>query len=272
MILSSKMKAAAAVGGAAAAALVCTATPAFAFGNPTGNEAITTPVSVPAGTLVGTQAWTPPVDANANPIDGVAADNDTITGTGYDNTGATVFGMVCDGNPPTAVGWSVAADCDSLTATAGIVIGTGAGLPAGEVQLNNNPVTDPVGVFRGIGPNDQFNCLAPADSPQASTVNLQGATGVTPAAIDPTVPSWGSPLPLNPGIGGGSAPCTIRIGYSSVNLSTTADKFFPLALPQVQPQAVVPESPLTIALPIGGVVLFGAAGAVLYRKRRHAAA
>jgi len=267
MILSNKMKAAVAVGGVAAA-LAFTAAPAFAAGTPTGNEQLTTPVPVGVGVLVGSTPWTPPVDANANPINGGgAADNDLITGIGYDPAG-TVFGMQCDGNPPTASGWSVAADCDSLTATTALGVSVN-GNPSGQVTLNFN-VASEIGVFRGVGPNDQFNCLAPADNPNNATVNLGTDTTGTPAAIDPTVPSWGASTVGNSG--GGTAPCEIRIGYSSVNLSTTADKFFPLALPQQPPSAVVPESPLTIALPIGGVVLFGAAGAVLYRKRRHAAA
>jgi hypothetical protein len=261
MILSNRMKAAVAVGGAAAA-LVFTAAPAFAAGTPTGNEAITTPVSVPAQTLLGGTAWMPPVDANANPINGIAGD--TITGTGYDVSGGVV-GMVCDGKNPAAAGYQVTLDCDALTSTAVLQVGVN-GNPAGQVTLNFNTATA-VGAFRGVGPNDQFNCLATADNPNGTTVTESGSS---PAGIDPTVPSWGSSTVGAQG--GGTTPCNIRVGYSGTTLSATADRFFPLNLPQ-NPGSPIPESPLTIALPIGGVVLFGAAGAVLYRKRRsHAAA
>jgi hypothetical protein len=265
MILSNKMKAAAAIGGAAAV-LAFTAAPAFASGTPTGNEQITTPVPVGVGVLQGTVPFTPPVDANANPINAVQAD--LVTGTGYDEDGS-VAAMICDGSNPTSSGWSPAADCDSLTESALIAVGV-QGNPDGQFTLGNSTTEEYV-IFRGQSPNDQFNCLAPADNPNGDAVNLDGEAGTTPAPIDPTVPSWGAnTVGAN---GGGTAPCQVRIAYNPTLFSASGDKFFPLALPQVAPTSVVPESPLTIALPIGGVVLFGAAGAVLYRKRRsHAAA
>jgi len=148
-------------------------------------------------------------------------------------------------------------DCDSLTATTALGVGVN-GNPTGQVTLDFN-VASEIGVFRGVGPNDQFNCLAPADNPNGMTVNVPNLpAGGTAASIDRTVPSWGSTLPLAPGIGGGTAPCMIRIGYQSVNLDTTSDKFFFLALPQdasntpppIRTATTVPNPNLPITAPV----------------------
>jgi hypothetical protein len=89
------------------------------------------------------------------------------------------------------------------------------------------------------------------------------------------VPSWGASTVGS--AGGGTAPCTIRVAYSNVDKDTGSDKEIALALPQNgtasgSPAPSTPESPLAIALPAGAVALFGGAGVILFRKRRHAAA
>jgi hypothetical protein len=76
-------------------------------------------------------------------------------------------------------------------------------------------------------------------------------------------------LPRSPD--GGAAPCQERVIFTPSALNEfgpTRDEFFAVELPQAAPPAMIPESPLTVAPPIGATVLFGAAGAVLYRKRR----
>jgi hypothetical protein len=273
MMSSTKFKVLAGVGGAAAL-VGLTAAPAFAFGVDTGSEAITSPVSIPALTVVG-PSITLTNDANGNPVLDF-----TITGTGYDTAGGSVTAMVCDGVPETSPKWKIGIDCDAETATSQLAVGlndnTGAEIPNGGIVF---PLGDPdaaIVLFRGKGPNDQFNCLAPNDDPSATQVSVPNAgPNATLAPIDPNVPSWGSNLPLVAGVGGGTAPCQIRVAYSNTSEDTSSDHEFPIVLAQdavTGPPTSVPESPLTVALPIGGVVLFGAAGALLYRKRRSAAA
>ena len=225
---------------------------ASAAGTPTGNELIVTPVNVGIGVLLAAQAWTPPVDSNANPINGIAAD--TITGIGYDPAG-TVFGMVCDGNPPTATGWTPVSDCDPLTTSPAIGTGTN-GNPTGQFTFGGSE-GDQIDVFRGLSPNDQFNCLAPADNPNGIAVDVPNLpAGGEAASIDPTVPSWGANTVG--AAGGGTTPCTVRISYSLTSLSTASDKFFPLALPQdaTVSNITVPSPPTAvIASPGNGSVI-----------------
>ena len=250
MALSTKFKAVASVTGAAAV-MMFTAAPAFAIGPGGGTEQILQPVPVPIGQLVGTVPYVATLDANGNPI----SSDLVIVGTGY-NPLMTVYSMECDGKSPTSLGYSVANDCDPLT-----TVGAPGGVsPAadGEVQLGAI-------IFRGVGPNDWFNCLAPQDNPNGTTVNNPGNDS-SPAAIDPTVPSWGATtVPVS---GGGPAPCQERVTYNPGVLQVATDKYFPVEIPELGPPVMIPESPLAMALPIGATVLFAAAGTVIYRKRR----
>jgi hypothetical protein len=258
MLSSTKLKGAAAIGGVAAI-VALTAAPALAV--PTGNEAITVPVSVPKGTLLGTTPYAVPEDSSGNPI----LSDVVIQGTGY-QPGFSVYFTICDGKNPSNPGYSIASDCDSLAATGSFPVGA-QGVGPGNIKYTSTELIGTLGVFRGVSPSDTFNCLAPNDDPNGTTVNDPGPNA---ASIDPTVPSYGSTLPLS-SAGGSSSPCTIRIGYSPVNLDTSSDKFIPYVLSQ-GPATATPEAPLSILLPVGGVVLFAAAGAVLYRKRRSVSA
>jgi hypothetical protein len=238
------------------AALTLTMTPAFAAG--TGNETITSPSS----------PYTPTVDANANPVDSSVV----VSGTGY-TQGASVYAEVCDGLSESAPGWDPGSDCDPLTETAGFPTGSQHTAPGAFTFNGANPNLRIV-VFRGLSPNNQFNCLAPGDNPNSTSVTVSNASDSTQVAqINPALPSWGaSTVGL---AGGGKAGCQIRITYTPDTPDITYDKFITLSLPQngtaaVTPPPSTPESPLAIALPIGAVALFGGAGIVLFRKRRSA--
>jgi hypothetical protein len=300
MISSTRVKALAGIGGVAAL-VAFTASPAFAFGVDTGNEAITAPVTIAPGVTVETTAsYTPTNDANGNPI----GQDLTISGSGYDPAGGSITAEVCDGVPETSPKFVVTQDCDDETATGFVGVGvnpaTGAELPSGDFSLVGGPAADnfsfTVGLFRGVGPSDFFNCLAPNDNPTSTSVtvpnanaNLANPAATLPffvgdwnsstqpygvAAIDPTVPSWGTNLPGADGVTASPTPCMVRVAYTNTTKDLTSDHEFPITLSQDAvplagaPGTEVPESPLAIALPVGGVVLFGAAGAVLYRKRR----
>ena len=234
MFLSAQLKAVAGIGGVVAV-LMFTAAPAVAQSPATGNEQITEPVSVPVGTLVGTQPYEAPEDSLGNLTPSGSLQ---IVGTGY-APGWTVWAMECDGKSPESTGYSVAMDCDALTSSSPEVPGT-EGWPSGQVEFSWTGVGQAgPAIFHGIGPNDQFNCLNDQDNPAATSVNNSGA-GPGPA-IDPTSPSWGSTQPLVPGIGGGAAPCQVRVGYSSVNLDVSSDKYFPVDIPN--PAAIPPPPP-----------------------------
>jgi hypothetical protein len=250
-----KIKTLAGIGGVATV-LALTATPALAAVD-TGNETITSPSS----------PYTPSVDANGNPIDS----NVVVTGTGY-GTGQ-VYGIICDGKSPSAPGWTPELDCDNLTATSAFPAGSDGAKP-GQIILNGADPNYQIGVFRGESPNDQFNCLAPGDNPNASSVTVSNPADSTQVApIDPTKPSWGAST-YNKSVGGGTTPCQIRVAYSDTVADSSSDKYITLSLPQngtsggTSPGTQVPESPLAIALPVGAVALFGTAGVVLFRKRR----
>jgi hypothetical protein len=267
MYLSTKLKAVAGMSGVAAM-VAFTAAPALALAPPTGNEQITAPVAVGVGVLVGSTDFTPPTDANGNPTQVSPLEN--VKGSGYAE-GDEVYMIICDGKSPTAAGWNIGLDCDNGTGSASFPVGQ-EGLGSGNIEFFTNQSGYDLPVFRGMSPNDQFNCLAPGDDPNSTAANVPNLpAGGTAPTIDPTVPSWGaSTVGAN---GGGTAPCTIRVAYSNVDVSTTSDKYIPFTLAQdatvaTGPGTTVPESPLNIALPIGAIVLFGAAGAVLYRKRR----
>jgi hypothetical protein len=258
MVLPIKLKALAGVGGVVAA-IALTAVPSYAV-TPTGSEAILTPESVGAGVTVSTTSYTPPVDAAGNPTPATDV-TISLSGTGYVE-GQSIQIMICDGKSPSAAGYQPTMDCDSGTAVSGVPVLNSAGSWTYTASLAGQ---NWLGVFRGDSPQDLFNCLAPQDNPN-------GTETVSGNPIDPANPSWGASTVGTSG--GGTAGCNIRIAYSNQTVSTTSDKYIPLALPNTAstPPTNVPESPLAIALPIGGVVLFGAAGAVLYRKRRSVSA
>jgi hypothetical protein len=259
MIRNMRMKALTGVGGAAAL-LALTVAPAFAA-TPTGNEMVTSPSS----------PFTVPVDSNGDPVDNQFP---AVTGTGYQPGIVNI--QVCDGLPESAPGWSPESDCDAVTATGQVPV-----TATGTFDFKGQGINNEVFAFRGLSPSGQFNCLAPQDNPNStSTFNAAGfdptsANGVNQViidpnedAIDPTVPSYGASTVGK--AGGSTAPCQLKIAYSNQTKSTS-DQFISLVLPNTAatgPGTTVPESPLAIALPIGGVVLFGAAGALLYRKRR----
>jgi hypothetical protein len=187
-------------------AIPVAASPAFAD---TGSETVTSPTS----------PYTPVVDANGNPI---PADT-TVTGTGY-TPGLTTYLIICDGLPESSPQWSAGLDCDNLTASSGDAIGGN-----GNIDFPGSNKNFQVQTFRGVSPSDEFNCLAPNDNPNGTSVNVPNATGAV-AAIDPTVPSWGASTVGS--AGGGTAPCTIRVAYSNVDKDTASDKEIALALPQ----------------------------------------
>ncbi len=295
---STKLKVLATVGGAAAAVSL-SVTPAFASGTDTGNETITSPVTgVPGKT---NPSFTVTNDANGNPISEI-----NITGTGWSYPGQ-VYAMICDGVPETSSKWNIGVDCDTGTATGGLPVGSNVDTGGQFSNLNSieffaDQAAQGYGsafLFRGESPNDQFNCLAPGDNPNSTSVNVPNAQASAPttpaipgaasesqynsstlayplATIDPTVPSWGaSTVGAN---GGGTAPCQIRIAYSDQTVDKTSDVEIPFVIPTngvpiaTTPPPSTPESPLAIALPVGGVALFGLAGVILYRKRRPGAA
>jgi hypothetical protein len=208
----------------------------------------------------------------------------------FDTSGWTplsqVFAMVCDGKSPSDPTFSVSSDCDSDTQVAITVDANGnANFLAAPADNDNFSVP----LFHGVGPADFFNCLAPGDNPNGTetaigtTTGDKGFTGTDPRGgltdaagsltIDPTVPSYGASTVGT--AGGGTSPCTIRFS-NSAETATAADVYIPLSLTNTVPTGpgtTVPESPLAILLPIGGVVLLGGAGFFMTRKRRssHAA-
>jgi hypothetical protein len=207
----------------------------------------------------------------------------------FDTSGWTplsqVFAMVCDGKSPSDPTFSVSSDCDSDTQVAITVDASGnANFLAAPADNDNYSVP----LFHGVGPSDFFNCLAPNDDPNASETAIgtatgdKGFTGTDPRGglsdgpasltIDPDVPSYGASTVGT--AGGGTSPCTIRFS-NSAETATASDVYTPLSLTSTVPSGpgtTVPESPLAILLPIGGVVLLGGAGFIMTRKRRAARA
>ena len=210
--------------GSMAIGLALAAAPAYAA--PTGNEHITTP-----------SPYTPPVDANSNPV----PDDVIVNGTGW-SPSTQVYAIVCDGKTPTTPGWSVGSDCDNGTQPSAVVAD-----PSGNVSFNGTLVGNnyAIGVFRGQSPNDLFNCLAPGDNPSANLT----ASGNDP--IDPTVPSYGQT---------GSSPCQIRLSYLSTGSHNASDQFLPLALPNqlVAAAPVVTAQPSSQSVTVGATPTFSA--------------
>jgi hypothetical protein len=181
------------------------------------------------------------------------------------------FAGLCDGVPFSSPIWNVNADCAAFSS--GVNTGAGTGPGTGSATFGGNPeAANPPPqsflVWHGSAANDmifgeqQFNCLAPDDDP-GSTVTKAGNE-----PIDPNEPAWGASAGPSPG-GGGTAPCQIRISNSLSNFQSTdlADNY---DIPTTPP---VPESPMSIGLPIGAaVVLGGGVFLTLRRRRRHAQA
>jgi hypothetical protein len=242
-----------------------------AFAADTGNESITSPVSVPAGTTLGTIPYDVPECSTTSQVSsglcpGINTPEDSlivINGSGW-SPGVNVYAMVCDGKTPTSAGYAPDADCDSLTQPSGVVVTS-----TGTITFNGSNSNFEVGMFRGQSPNDLFNCLATDDSPTGSTTS--DGSGQT---IDPTVASYGSSLALS-SAGGSTAPCNIRVAYTSSAapaIDASSDKFIPTVDSPTAPVTATPESPLPILLPTGAVVVLGVGGFLAYRKRRRSAA
>ena len=241
---------------AGAAALVWfTAAPAGAA--PTGNEQITAPVPVSVGQEVGTTSYVWP-EATSSSTDGVNPNTPdsslaTISGTGYAPS-STVYFLLCDGVAPTASNWSLTKDCDS-TEDSAIVN------PSGSFTDTQDPSLP---IVRGESDNAQFNCLASDDNPKG-TVTSDGSND----PIDPTLPSWGSTMPLS-SAGGGTATCQLRIAYAFNQVSASSDKYFPVTISPTAP-SITPESPFPVLLPVGAGLVLAGAGGVLYLRRRRSA-
>jgi hypothetical protein len=204
--------------------------------------------------------YAPVIDANGNPIDG----DIVITGAGW-TPGSVVYAEVCDGASLDPPSYLPAIDCDPVTSTAGALVDS-----AGDFSFNGANLNYQVEVFRGVGPDDQFNCLAPGDDPdarQVTTPDPQDAADV--ASIDPNVPSWGSSTVG--AAGGGTADCRIRITYSPV-LAETSDQFINLELQAggapVNPPSTVPETSRTV-LPAVAAAPICAGGLYFRRRVRH---
>jgi hypothetical protein len=192
----------------------------------------------------------------------------TVSASGF-ATGAAVYAQVCDGVSSTSSKFNPTIDCDTNTQPSAAF--------ADSTGTATFPGTDPnlqIGFFRGVSPGDKFNCLAPLDNPKSTTATVPGApstadptTGENVPIIDPNKASWGQT---------GTATCQVRFTTSpDANSVQASDVFISLTIPQSNgtvstgPSPTLPESPLTIALPIGAVALFGLGGVVLMRKRRH---
>jgi hypothetical protein len=229
----------------AAGLVLLGASPASAQG--TGQERIVAPVD----------HFIPATDANGNPIDSSI----TLTGTGF-TPGATVFAMICDGSNPTSSDWAATTDCD-LQTTASVTASA-----SGAIDFDPAVPGETIDVFRGVGPGDVFNCIAPIDDPNSTMAEVPNAADPADVAhIDPAIPSWGGDsVGLN---NGGFSPCTIRVAYEQ-DTYEPADQFVSIDLAQDGTPAapsVVPEVPWAWALPAGAAVLFVGAGMVLYRRR-----
>jgi hypothetical protein len=214
----------------------------------TGQEQITSPAA----------NFTPAVDANGNPIDSII----TLAGTGF-TPGASVFAMICDGENPTTSGWSPQDDCDLGTQTAAAIVSA-----TGTVQFGSSITGLTLDVFRGVSPSDDFNCLAPVDDPNGPAAAVTNAADQADVArIDANVPSWGGD---SVGLSdGGFSACTIRVAYEPGTYEPT-DQFVSINLAQngtPAPPSDVPESPLTVALPVSGFLLFFGATRFLQRRR-----
>jgi hypothetical protein len=236
---------------AGATAMVAFSAPALAY--TPGGEAITSPVSF--STQVSPSAYSPPDNSLNNPDNTMI----TVNGANY-NPGTTVTAVVCDGLPPSNPNWSFGTDCDPKTETSGVGVSTTGGFQM--LPTSGNTIQH---LFRGQGPNDGFNCLAPDDDPNG-TVTSDGGHD----AIDNTAPAWGSTQGGN-AFGGGTAGCQLRIAYQLTNLQST-DRFIQLSILPTGQSGQIPQSPLVIFLPIGAALVLGAGGTVLYRRRRAARA
>ena len=204
-------------GGATGIGLVASGAAAV---TPTGQEAVTAPAS----------PYTVPAGSTANPQDSSI----TVTGSGY-VVGANVYLIVCDGKAETAPGWDPTIDCDNGTETSATQANA-----SGDIKFMGSNASLRVGVFRGISPQDQFNCLAAGDNPNATTT----PSGET---VDPAAPSWGSSTVGSSG--GGTAGCQIRVTYTPTDFSSS-DQDISLVLPFVpvvktQPANVSVSAPAT---------------------------
>ncbi len=184
----------------------------------------------------------------------------SVTATGLP-VGTTWFAATCDGVPFTQAGWSPQNDCGPFSG-ANPVPSTGTLTFGGNPETTNT--TNSFLLWHGSNGDDNvlgempFNCLAPDDLTAGTTTTEGGLP------IDPGEPSWGSSQGVNPGVGGGTAPCQITISqttgaFNSTNLQD------PLNLTAT---SNIPESPVAIALPVGAAVLLVGGGTAMGLRRR----
>ncbi len=143
-----------------------------------------------------------------------------ITATGL-QPGKFVFAQLCDGSSPGVSPWNPQADCGPAEA--------GLKVPAtGTVSFPGSDPNFGLTLWHGSNANNKtlgemaFNCLAPDDNPNG-TVTAQGSQ-----PIDPNEPAWGALSGRNT-VGGGAAPCQIRITTSTASYTPT-DIFDPINL------------------------------------------
>jgi hypothetical protein len=177
-----------------------------------------------------------------------------IQGSGW-TVNQQVLVEICDGTPSSAPGWDPTINCDLATSPAAQSANSSGNVTFAATNINNK-----IGVYRGQGPTDNFNCLAPQDIPAGTPQNPDGSytlpSTTTATAngepIDPSVPSWTN--------------CQLRM--SSNNSASTSDQaFLTLSIPDTPSQT--PEAPFAVLLPLGALGLLGGGFMITRRRRSH---
>ena len=235
--------------------------------------------AVPAFAVTGTYSGQNPypIPQSSPGVPNSTAESITITG---ETPGAHLFAALCDGVAVTDTAWSGAtgADCGpwgsavTVDSTGKAVFQLGnIALFHGDDQTTTNP-GNPGNIDVG------FNCLAPDDHP-GNSVTTQGNQ-----IMDPAVPAYGDTAgnvaggnPNNSATypGGTGDPCQIEIVSGAPAPTTWNAGIGDVAIPVDETEIVgtaAPESPVTIALPIGAATLLGGGAAVAIRRRRRSAA
>ena len=216
----------------------------------TGGLALSAGVAYAAGSF--TQPATNPVSIAQNSDGSIPSIAVAVTGM---PAGQQIYIEVCDGVSPASRGYDITIHCDSGTSP-----------PAKRADANGNasfPASSSLGVvtFHGNSPSGNFNCLAPDD-----VASTKSDGSVTPKGsqttdgnqfIDTTVPSYTN--------------CQIKAATSTA--MNTQDQIFTtytIANASGSPSPSVAESPLAVALPVGGVTLLGGGAYLVRRRRRNA--
>ena len=171
---------------------------------------------------------------------------------------------ICDGEPATAVGWSVGLDCDDQTSPS-----AAAASATGTVRFSANNRNSAIVPFHGASPNGSFNCLAKNEIPSdAKATTATDSTGrkYTYYSLSANDTKARDGVPLNPSTQAWTS-CQLRVASNYAN-ATDDQRFITLLLPSgPDPKPASSNTALYASLGAAAFVLIAAGGLFLIRRR-----